>query len=175
MDMWKPFGNVAREKAPQAAILFDKFHIMRHLGEALDKVRKTEYARLRGKDRRFIERDLIRERTRAGLAAAEARRRKGGRKPVITAEKLKRARDIIDKGLTVREAATRPRLMPGVTEIFAHPVLDGEELRGYDVTNADIRVHDAACLTDPSVSDLLDQHGVRRISFRDLRDLQRAG
>ena len=54
MDMWKPFRNVAREKAPQAAILFDKFHIMRHLGEALDKVRKAEYGRLRGKDRRFI-------------------------------------------------------------------------------------------------------------------------
>jgi transposase len=54
MDMWKPFRNVAREKAPQAAILFDKFHVMRHLGEALDKVRKAEYARLNGKDRRFI-------------------------------------------------------------------------------------------------------------------------
>ena len=54
MDMWKPFRNVAREQAPQAAILFDKFHIMRHLGEALDKVRKAEYARLGGKDRRFI-------------------------------------------------------------------------------------------------------------------------
>jgi transposase len=54
MDMWRPFRNVALEKAPQAAILFDKFHIMRHLGEALDKVRKTEYARLHGKDRRFI-------------------------------------------------------------------------------------------------------------------------
>jgi transposase len=54
MDMWKPFRNVARDKAPQAAILFDKFHIMRHLGEALDKVRKAEYARLRGNDRRFI-------------------------------------------------------------------------------------------------------------------------
>ena len=54
MDMWKPFRNVARDKAPQAAILFDKFHIMRHLGEALDKVRKAEYARLSGKDRRFI-------------------------------------------------------------------------------------------------------------------------
>ena len=40
--------------APQAAILFDKFHVMRHLGEALDKVRKSEYARLGGKDRRFI-------------------------------------------------------------------------------------------------------------------------
>jgi len=54
MDMWKPFRNVAREKAPQAAILFDKFHILRHLGEALDGVRKTEYARLKGRDRRFI-------------------------------------------------------------------------------------------------------------------------
>jgi transposase len=54
MDMWKPFRNVAMEEAPQAAILFDKFHIMRHLGEALDKVRKAEYAHVGGKDRRFI-------------------------------------------------------------------------------------------------------------------------
>src|SRR5208283_4602015 len=54
MDMWKPFRNVARDKAPQAAILFDKFHIMSHLGEALDKVRKSEYARLTGPKRRFI-------------------------------------------------------------------------------------------------------------------------
>jgi transposase len=54
MDMWKPFRKAAREHAPQAAILFDKFHIMRHLGEALDKVRKAEYARLSGKSRRYI-------------------------------------------------------------------------------------------------------------------------
>ena len=54
MDMWKPFRNATAVAAPQAAILFDKFHIMRHLGEALDKVRKAEYARLSGKDRRFI-------------------------------------------------------------------------------------------------------------------------
>lgn len=54
MDMWKPFRNAAAEHAPQAAVLFDKFHIMRHLGEALDKVRKAEYARLAGKDRSFI-------------------------------------------------------------------------------------------------------------------------
>src|SRR5258706_6776458 len=32
MDMWKPFRNATRQRAPQAAILFDKFHIMRHLG-----------------------------------------------------------------------------------------------------------------------------------------------
>ena len=54
MDMWKPFANATRTHAPQAAILFDKFHIMRHLGEALDKVRKSEYARLSGKNRRYI-------------------------------------------------------------------------------------------------------------------------
>ena len=33
MDMWKPFRNATTVAAPQAAILFDKFHIMRHLGE----------------------------------------------------------------------------------------------------------------------------------------------
>ena len=54
MDMWKPFRNATTAHAPQAAILFDKFHIMRHLGEALDKVRKAEYARLSGKDRSYI-------------------------------------------------------------------------------------------------------------------------
>ena len=54
MDMWKPFRKATQAHAPQAAILFDKFHVMRHLGEALDKVRKSEYARLSGKDRRFI-------------------------------------------------------------------------------------------------------------------------
>jgi transposase len=54
MDMWKPFRNVAKEKAPQAAILFDKFHVIRHLNEALDQVRKTEYARVTGRKRQFI-------------------------------------------------------------------------------------------------------------------------
>jgi transposase len=54
MDMWKAFRNSTERHAPQAAILFDKFHVMRHLGEALDKIRKSEYARLEGKQRRFI-------------------------------------------------------------------------------------------------------------------------
>jgi chitin disaccharide deacetylase len=66
-----------------------------------------------------------------------------------------------------------PKLPLGVSEIFTHPVLDGEELN--DTDNADIRAHDAACLTDPMVSDLLDQHNIKRISFRELRELQRAG
>ncbi len=54
-----------------------------------------------------FERDLIRERTKAGLTAAAARGRKGGRRPVVTADKLQRAREHIANGLNVREAATR--------------------------------------------------------------------
>ena len=54
MDMWKPFRSATKTHAPNAAILFDKFHIMRHLGEALDKIRKSEYARLSGNKRRYI-------------------------------------------------------------------------------------------------------------------------
>jgi transposase len=56
MDMWKAFRNSTLKEgnAPQATILYDKFHILMHLGEAMDKVRKREYARLVGEDRRFI-------------------------------------------------------------------------------------------------------------------------
>ena len=54
MDMWKPFRHSTEHHAPNAAILFDKFHVIRHLGEALDKIRKLEYARVEGKARTFI-------------------------------------------------------------------------------------------------------------------------
>jgi len=54
MDMWKAFTKSTRNNAPGAAILYDKFHVMRHLGDALDKVRKMEYTRLSGKDRSYI-------------------------------------------------------------------------------------------------------------------------
>lgn len=54
MDMWKPFRKSARRNIPGGGILFDKFHVMRHLGEALDKVRKSEYGRLSGKGRSYI-------------------------------------------------------------------------------------------------------------------------
>ena len=54
MDMWKPFRNSTKVNAPHAAILFDKFHVLRHLGDALDKVRKAEYARVTGPKRKFI-------------------------------------------------------------------------------------------------------------------------
>ncbi len=55
MDMWKAFRNATEEHAPQAAILYDKFHVLRHLNEAMDKVRKSEYKRLTNRaDRKYI-------------------------------------------------------------------------------------------------------------------------
>jgi len=42
------------ENAPDALIIYDKFHIMRHLFKALDQVRREEYKRLSGKDRSYI-------------------------------------------------------------------------------------------------------------------------
>ena len=54
MDMWKPFRNSLLKHAPNARIVFDKFHIMRHLSTALDAVRRAEYKRLSGQDRSYI-------------------------------------------------------------------------------------------------------------------------
>ena len=56
MDMWAAFrkSTLKPAHAPQACILYDKFHVLNHLSEAMDKVRKREYARLSGQDRRFI-------------------------------------------------------------------------------------------------------------------------
>ena len=56
MDMWKPFrtSTLKLGHAPQAQIIFDKFHVLRHLHKALDTVRKQEYARLSGAGRQFI-------------------------------------------------------------------------------------------------------------------------
>jgi transposase len=54
MDMWKPFRNVVNAHAPQAEIVFDKFHVLMHLGRALDEVRRNEYKRVNEKERKFI-------------------------------------------------------------------------------------------------------------------------
>ncbi len=54
MDMWEAFANSAKKNIPHADILYDKFHVMKHLGEAMDKIRKLEYQRLTGKDRDYI-------------------------------------------------------------------------------------------------------------------------
>jgi len=54
MDMWRAFRTSTLRHAPQACIVFDKFHVLRHLSDALDEVRRSEYRRLSGKDRTYI-------------------------------------------------------------------------------------------------------------------------
>jgi len=47
-DMWQPYIDVIKAYAPQAVLVFDKFHIVRHLMEAVDQVRRDE---IREKDK----------------------------------------------------------------------------------------------------------------------------
>jgi transposase len=49
MDMWEPFiaSTVAHVPGGRSKIVFDRFHIMKHMSEAVDAVRKAEHRRLR--------------------------------------------------------------------------------------------------------------------------------
>jgi transposase len=55
MDMWDPYVSSTRAHVPDAGekIVFDKFHIAKHLNEAVDKVRRREHKelQLRGDER----------------------------------------------------------------------------------------------------------------------------
>jgi transposase len=55
MDMWEPFIRIVRLLLPEAdsKIVFDRFHIVKHMNEAVDMVRKRENRELRaeGDDR----------------------------------------------------------------------------------------------------------------------------
>lgn len=51
MDMWAAYANLVREHAPNAQLLFDRFHIVRHLNEAVDAVRRQLWRQLVSKER----------------------------------------------------------------------------------------------------------------------------
>lgn len=51
MDMWAPYAHLVREYATNAELLFDRFHIVRHLNEAVDAVRRELWRRLTSKHR----------------------------------------------------------------------------------------------------------------------------
>jgi DNA invertase Pin-like site-specific DNA recombinase len=52
-----------------------------------------------------LEREILVERTKSGLAAARARGRVGGRPPVMTPERIDAARAMLDAGTSVSQAA----------------------------------------------------------------------
>ena len=47
MDMWQAFENSAVRHVPKADIVHDRFHISKHLNEAVDKVRRQEHKALK--------------------------------------------------------------------------------------------------------------------------------
>jgi transposase len=51
MDMWATYAKLVREHAPNATILFDRFHIVKHLNEAVDEVRRELRRQLTMKER----------------------------------------------------------------------------------------------------------------------------
>ena len=46
MDLWEPFMQTIQKQVPEAAIVHDKFHVAKYLGEAVDKVRRQEHKEL---------------------------------------------------------------------------------------------------------------------------------
>lgn len=47
VDMWQAFMTSTKETVPKAEIVHDKFHISKHLNDAVDKVRRSENKELR--------------------------------------------------------------------------------------------------------------------------------
>ena len=61
----------------------------------------------------------------------------------------------------------------GVTEIYLHPMVDGDELRAAVDFGAAKREYERRLLADPVVHQAIADEGLVRISWRALRDLQR--
>jgi transposase len=49
-DMWAPYVDAIKARLPNALLVFDKFHIVKHLMDAVDKVRKEEAHELKEAD-----------------------------------------------------------------------------------------------------------------------------
>jgi transposase len=55
-DMWRPYLNVIAAKVGQALHVLDRFHIAKHMNEAVDQVRRAESSRLRSQDKEAAQR-----------------------------------------------------------------------------------------------------------------------
>jgi transposase len=48
VDMWEPYLQSLEAQLPKAAIVFDKFHVMKHVNAAVDETRRQEFFRQKG-------------------------------------------------------------------------------------------------------------------------------
>lgn len=54
MDMWKAFRASIETFCKNAKIIFDKFHLIRHLNDAIDEIRRREFFRQGGEKRELV-------------------------------------------------------------------------------------------------------------------------
>jgi transposase len=54
MDMWKPFAQAVSEGCPNAAIVYDFFHIVANYNDVITRVRRSEYHKASKEDKRVI-------------------------------------------------------------------------------------------------------------------------
>jgi predicted glycoside hydrolase/deacetylase ChbG (UPF0249 family) len=66
-------------------------------------------------------------------------------------------------------------LAPGVTHFLIHPCLDSDEIRAVDPVNCEKRIGDYLPFRGRGFNDLLDEAGVKRIGYREIRDAWRGG
>ena len=54
MDMWDPYISSTKEHAPQAEVVFDKFHVIKTYSQVIDKVRNDEFYKAEKEDKEII-------------------------------------------------------------------------------------------------------------------------
>jgi transposase len=54
VDMWEPFTQSLRAHLPHARIVYDKFHVLRHVNDAVDETRRAEFFRQGGHARGLL-------------------------------------------------------------------------------------------------------------------------
>jgi transposase len=65
MDMWRPYMDAAAKWLPNARVCFDRFHVARHLGDAVNTERKEEHKRLRAEGVARVDGARVAEQARA--------------------------------------------------------------------------------------------------------------
>lgn len=54
VDMWRPYQLSLEEWAPQARLVYDKFHVLQRANAAIDEVRRAEFFRQGGRRRELV-------------------------------------------------------------------------------------------------------------------------
>jgi len=54
VDMWEPFTQSLRTHLPEALLVYDKFHVLRHVNDAVDETRRAEFFRQGGPARGLL-------------------------------------------------------------------------------------------------------------------------